>query len=279
MNVIRERFLSVGSDPELMLLNQQGKVVSAIDYIPGTKRQPLKVKHGYIQHDNIMAEFNSKPANTVEEFIRNHELIMQELTDFVSKHNLSLDLINSSVMADPLLLSNPETMRSGCEPDYNAWSEDGKDVNNPPSYYFSDLRACGGHVHIAFDQAVEDPFSRVVFARCLDMVLGVPSVVLDVNGAERKTLYGKAGAVRYKYKGRKTRDPYDGIEYRVLSNFWLSSTHLQRWVWNGVSEVYSDMHEVYAKASFYKDIIISIINNNDVTAAKKFCKMNGLSLA
>jgi len=56
----------------------------------------------------------------------------------------------------------------------------------------------------------------------MDLFLGVPSVLID-DGKERKKLYGKAGAYRYK--------PY-GVEYRTLSNFWVFEPGLIDWVWN-----------------------------------------------
>jgi hypothetical protein len=262
--------LVIGSDPEFLIRNSDNEVVSAIDYISGTKDYPLVSKHGMLQHDNIMAEVNSNPSSTLEEFILNHSLIMKDLEDHISKYNLHVDYSTSAHIASEMLLLNPATMRSGCEPDYNAWSDEGRETNRPPSYFSNNMRAAGGHIHISFDQAEEVEGSRVAFARTLDMILGVPSVILDVNGGLRKELYGKAGAVRYKHKSKK--DPYDGIEYRVLSNFWVGNKELQTWVWDGVNQVYSNLEELYSKALYHKDTIIEIINNNNTQLASQFCK-------
>ena len=262
--------LVIGSDPEFLLRNSKGEVVSAIDYISGTKDYPLKSEHGMLQHDNIMAEVNSLPSSTLEEFIAHHALIMQDLEKHIAVHNLHVDYTLSAHEASFELLANPATMRSGCEPDYDAWSEEGKRANRPPSYMSSNVRAAGGHIHISFDQAEAIEGSRVAFARTLDMVLGVPSIILDENGSLRKGLYGKAGAVRYKHKS--ANDPYDGIEYRVLSNFWVGSPELNTWVWDGVSKVYHNLEELYSKALYHKDTIIEIINNNNKELAIQFCK-------
>ena len=55
----------------------------------------------------------------------------------------------------------------------------------------------------------------------MDLFLGCPSIILDKDN-KRRELYGKAGAYRNK--------PY-GVEYRTLSNFWLTSSKLMQWVY------------------------------------------------
>ena len=54
----------------------------------------------------------------------------------------------------------------------------------------------------------------------MDFFLGLPSVLYDAD-TERRKLYGKAGAMRYK--------PY-GVEYRTLSNAWLKNKNRMKQV-------------------------------------------------
>ena len=55
----------------------------------------------------------------------------------------------------------------------------------------------------------------------MDLFLGLQSVVLD-SDERRKELYGKAGAHRIKKYG---------VEYRVLSNFWIENKGLMKWAY------------------------------------------------
>ncbi len=56
----------VGADPELMLVDSSGVLVSAIGIVPGTKEEPHPVSCGAVQHDNVNAEFNVEPSGTGE---------------------------------------------------------------------------------------------------------------------------------------------------------------------------------------------------------------------
>jgi hypothetical protein len=115
-------------------------------------------------------------------------------------------------------LADPRAHVFGCEPDFNVWT---LKPNPRPRATNPNLRSAGGHVHVAFKGSNVD---KVILGRKLDMFLGLWSVINDTDTA-RKELYGKAGAVRFK--------PY-GLEYRVLSNFWLKSDSNMATVWDMV---------------------------------------------
>lgn len=262
--------LIIGSDPEVFLKDQEGNTVSSIGIIPGSKRNPFNTLHGSVQPDNISAEFNSKPSSSREEFINNHKLIMKDLLDIVSPLGLSLD-ISASVMAKPKILKGKGALLAGCEPDANVWLK----ALNPPPILKGGLRAAGGHLHISFDQADTGGLkAREDFIKCCDLMLGVPSVVLDTDKRRRK-LYGKAGSTRFKFVAND--DPYNGAEYRTLSNFWLRSEELMGWAFDRVSLVYSNLNELTKVSEANKDSIISIINTGDAKAADTFMnKYNSL---
>lgn len=268
------KFFMVGSDPEAFIRDSSGELVSAIGLIPGTKSTPHPTPHGSIQHDNILAEFNSKPAKSLDEFINNHNLIISDLKEVLTPLNLNLDFIASALASDELL-SDPIARVAGCESDYDAWR---LCVNESASsaYAFGNVRAAGGHLHISFDQAFNDPMARIKMVRALDLVLGVPSVIHDPDDV-RRTLYGKAGAFRPKDTLLETPDPYDGVEYRTLSNFWLRSNELMAFVYKGVELCYNNLDELSEQALFYKDEIISIINGGQRDRALSFCHSNGIA--
>jgi hypothetical protein len=269
----KSKFFMVGSDPEAFIRDSSGQLVSAIGLVPGTKWAPHATPHGSIQHDNILAEFNSRPSASLGDFINNHRLIISDLEDVITPLGLHLDFI-ASAMASNELLSDPITRIAGCEADFDAWRLCANESAGA-AYASGNLRAAGGHLHISYDQAVGEPMNRIKMARALDLVLGVPSVIHDSDSA-RRTLYGKAGSFRPKDTLQETPDPYDGIEYRTLSNFWLRSDDLMSFVYKGVELCYHNLEALAEQAVFFKDEIIHIINTGDKEKAITFCSINNI---
>jgi hypothetical protein len=268
-----KKYLLVGSDPECFLRDSSGRLVSALGVIPGTKENPSKTQHGSIQVDNILAEFNSRPSASLLEFIENHRLIISDLESVIKPLDLHLDFV-ASALADDSLLSDPSTRLAGCDPDFSVWT---LSANEPADYSLTNIRGAGGHLHISFNQAEEEgDDARIKMVKALDLMLGVPSVILDKD-TDRRKYYGKAGSFRP--KGVDIGDPYYGIEYRTLSNFWLKSENLMAWAWSGVENVYNNLQSLSDLADNYRDSIISIIDNGDSESAISLCKEVGVVYA
>ena len=207
-----------GADPELMLSSPEGKLISAIPLIPGTKEKPTKVKCGAIQHDNVMAEFNVDPASTSEEFEHNTREVLRELTKFVAPNLL---LVQASAKYPKAALNSEEARIFGCDPDFDSWTLMMNEFDNTKAA--GSFRSAGGHFHIGYKDSTKemlsDPYGKVEVVKMLDIFQGVPSVLLDPDptSAKRRSLYGKAGSHR----------PKDyGVEYRALGNFWVRSPSL-----------------------------------------------------
>jgi len=98
--------------------------------------------------------------------------------------------------------------------------------------------------------------------------LGIPSVHLDTDTL-RKSLYGKAGAFR---------PTSYGLEYRVLSNFWLKSEELTKWAYNGAHHAYAMVANKGEK--FFDEIgqeIQDCINNSDKELSSSLIKRYNLA--
>lgn len=262
---------TIGSDPEVFLRDKEGNLVSSIGLLGGTKKKPVATPHGFIQEDNVTAEFNSRPASSLDEFIENHRLIIQDLNDILVPLDLSVDISGSALFSDELL-SHPKARIAGCEPDYNAWT---RGRNIPTSYEDTNMRAAGGHLHIGFERAATDPVSRLAFTKALDLELGLPSVILDPDYARRE-MYGKAGSHRPKFL---TKDGFDGIEYRVLSNFWLKSEGLLRFVYKKVQKVESELDYLSELADSISDELVNVINHGNSEDAIILCNSMGVEYA
>lgn len=245
----------VGADPELFIRNPNtGDFVSAHDRVPGTKYEPFKVPSGAIQVDGTALEFNIDPASTVDEFVNNINVVRATLHSYVPGYN---------VVAEPVAYFNEKyftwevpshAKELGCEPDFCGWT---RDINPRPDPGFTPMRTASGHIHIGWTEGA-DTYDKKHFEYCakvarqMDYYLGVPSLLWDQDATRRK-LYGKAGAFRPK--------PY-GVEYRVLSNRWLTSDELMRWVYDAVQQGMSDaLGDLWAEDKF-GDKAQFIIDNN-----------------
>ena len=209
--------ISIGADPELFVQNNDGKIISAEGLIGGTKNKPKNItdKGHAIQEDNIMVEFNIPPSRTSEEFIENLEYVEEYLETLLSLKNLKLNY-NASAELDPKYLQTKQAKLFGCEPDYNVYL---KEANKAPTAK-TNLRTCGGHIHVGYDNPSIKSAELIVYA--MDILLGLPSIELDKDN-RRKEMYGLAGCFRFKEYG---------VEYRSLSNFWLENKELKKWAFD-----------------------------------------------
>jgi hypothetical protein len=146
----------------------------------------------------------------------------------------------------------------GCDPDWNAWTRELNPV--PDTSAHPNLRCAGGHLHVGwlFGEDRINPEDETHkghgfdLARQFDWFLGAWAVQKDPD-VTRRSLYGKAGACRIK--------PY-GMEYRVLSNFWVQNKDTRRQVWNRMQEAINQMQRAEFSKSYpqFTQDMIKIIN-------------------
>lgn len=237
-----------GADPELFLCDANGKFISAIGKIGGSKKAPKAIGRGCaIQEDNVAVEFNIEPAETVDQFVASCQFALEHLTMVAAEQNLFLS-ITASKEFTPDQLQHIRAKLFGCDPDYNAWTGL---QNDPPKALNKALRSAGGHIHFG----VKLPSLQM--ARWSDVVLGLKSVIEDPD-TERRGLYGKAGAFRGK--------PY-GIEYRTLSNYWLKSPEMMRKIFARSQKVVQLVQAGYTLEDKDGFQIQKAINESDIALA------------
>lgn len=248
---IDETKVLVGADPEYFV-EKNGTIVSAIGLIGGSKEKPLPVSCGALQEDNVLAEVNIHPCSTTEDWLFNLKSVEQDLLERLGG-GFKIKVKSSHLFAPEILCEKPEALVFGCDPDYNCYTGE----LNPSPDACTALRTAGGHVHIGYEGVSIK--RSVKLCKALDVVLGIPSVILDRDN-ERRKMYGKAGAFRPK--------PY-GVEYRTLSNFWLQSDSLKGWVFNsakGINRAISIADSVFKSTS--ESDVQGIINNSDSKSAQ-----------
>lgn len=213
--------LTFGCDPEFFIQDKHGNFVSSIGKVGGSKAKPrpLPDAPGSVQEDNVAVEFNIIPVVDVNGWLQSIRQVMTSIEKELNAKGLVSNRSAPSVLFKPQELKHPKAMEFGCEPDYDAWSKQENPKPVAPKG-LENLRTAGGHIHVGYDSPDFDKAINLI--RAMDVFLGVPSVTLD-NDQRRRELYGKPGAFRFK--------PY-GVEYRTLSNFWISDTIYMNWVWD-----------------------------------------------
>jgi len=246
----------VGCDPEYFVA-QNGVFKSAYGLIKGDKKNPQRVNRGAVQVDGMALEFNIDPASSEDEFCININEVMTQLKAMVPDYeHLAVPV---ATFDEAYMKQQPEeALELGCDPDYNGWTG----AANPRPDGDRPFRTASGHVHIGWTEGESivdyDHISRCnIIVKQLDFYLGLPSLIYD-NDTKRREMYGKAGACRYKSYG---------VEYRTLSNRWLNSDMLKRWVFRATQagvEAAMAGHLLFEKYGDVQDII----NTSDVEKAK-----------
>lgn len=257
--------LLVGADPEVFV-QQAGKYLSAYGMIPGNKENPYAVDNGAVQVDGMALEFNILPADSSETFLFNITSVMQQLREMVPGFDVVADPV-ATFTEEYLKEQPPEALELGCDPDYNGWT---LQENKKPDFRLP-MRTGAGHVHIGFSEGlpVNEEHLKLCgrMAKQLDFYLGLPSVLLDPD-VRRRSMYGQAGAFRPKHYG---------VEYRVLSNFWLKQNELIEWVFNNSTSGLLRMRDGEELVEQYGDIQ-AVINSSDKAEASRIIEQAGIPM-
>jgi hypothetical protein len=256
--------LKIGADPELFIRdNKTGKIISAYGLFPGTKEEPYAVKHGAIQVDGMAAEYNIHPATTSEKFVFYHLSVLCDLRDEIKARNPELDFSFAFVpvadFGEEYIAEQPLVAKQlGCTPDFNAWNDG--NINPTPDAEMP-FRTASGHIHLGWGDDLEIDDAEHIEACCmmvkqLDSSLAGPYILLEgLEGSRRRDLYGKAGAFRPKKYG---------VEYRVLSNSWLTNTWYMSNIFQSTMSCFNDLlggYKSYENGVSKK--IVGWINNYD----------------
>lgn len=223
---INGRNFTIGADPEFFVKNF-GKLVSAYGLIPGSKEVPFKVPKGAVQVDGMALEFNIDPAEDYEAFEDNMTSVMSSIIGMVPGYEIFVEPV-ADFGAEYIQSQPDEAKILGCSPDFNAYTK----MANPIPNGETPFRTASGHVHIGWTDEPVDVEDESHLEACraltksLDLWLGLPSMLWDGDD-RRRSLYGAAGAFRPK--------PY-GMEYRVLSNKWISNPLYRKTVYYNTIE-------------------------------------------
>lgn len=269
MSLIFPNKFSFGTDPEFFIVGKKtGRFFPAYPEIPGTKKEPRRLDGGMIQRDGLALEVNTRAVFTINDFETVFNLVMRQAEGFVRKGcKISYDHSSAHFDLETMKELPADVLELGCDPDFSGYTRE----ENPRPDQHPTMRTASGHIHIGtFYSSISetDHFMECCdLAQHLDYYLGVPSIIMDRDGAERRKMYGQAGAFRPKRYG---------IEYRVLSNFWLKTPELRKWAFDNTMKAITDFQKEIWLPGDYRDAALNIINNDDVDAAIDLCKKTGI---
>lgn len=258
--------VTIGSDPELfVVIEETGEVVTAEPYIKGTKDEPFVFdinNAGFCTSlDNVMAEYTIPSVTSAKEMCSAIFHGVNFINEQLPKGLKTLAV--GSAILDEKYLQTVAAKTFGCEADFNVWL---RSQNPRPDAKNKQLRTAGGHIHIGYANPTMDLNEKLV--KACDIYLGLESILLD-NDDRRREMYGKAGCFRF---------PKHGIEYRVLSNFWIKSTELVEWAFNGAMNAVQFVNNEQEISDEEGLLIQRAINESDKKLAEELIKKYQLQL-
>lgn len=262
----------LGSDPELFLTREikgEKSFYSPEGIISGTKSEPDYIdgsEYRAILLDNVSLEFLTMPADNVDDFIEEHDFMVQYCRTAMSVYGLEVSL-DSVAKFNPHFLDTDNAKEFGCSESFNAKS--GK-ANIMPDASESNKRSCGGHLHVSIDDYTMTFDDCKEITKIMDLHLGVPSVIMSKDTERRKMFYGKAGEFRHQ------RERY--LEYRALDNFWIFDERLMQWTWDATEKSLRLFLDGFRVDKDKYNTIEGIINNYDIKDAKELCDTDNLLL-
>ena len=247
----------IGADPEVFLVDLNGKPISAVGLEKGTKDFPYKIDNdGHaVQVDNVMLEFNVPPADNPKKLLKSINFVLDYWRNkFHGKYKIE---IAPSLIFSPDQLRTEEAKMFGCSPDFDAWEEK---VNEPPDPE-TNLRTAGAHVHVGYKEPTMEKSLDLV--KLFDLFITLPSLFYD-DDVKRRKMYGKAGAFRFK--------PY-GFEARQLSNFWIKEYKYIEFIFNQVEKCFAWYNDgLKLNLNNAGKNVVKAINTNDKKLAEKLIK-------
>jgi hypothetical protein len=211
---------TIGTDPELFVGSASGELIAVCGKLGGTKGKPIDLGDGIgLQEDNVMLEYNIEPSRSPMDFAMAVTAGLATVTQYAQR-KMGQDVVPLRGVAEydvpGTQLVHPLAQRFGCSPDFDSHARgNAAPAVDPKRLRTANgaMRFAGGHVHMGYSNPHNVP--DFVVASFADLFLGLPSIMDGDLQKQRRGMYGAPG--RY-------RPTSYGIEYRVLSNYWIWET-------------------------------------------------------
>ena len=269
-------YLNFGSDPEFFFckktaFGRKGAVVGSEKILPEGGLVLQGRSKASIVRDGVQAELNPVQNTCRQRCANEIASNFRTIAELVKTKKVTINWnpivrVTKSEM-DSL---SPKSKIFGCMPSKNAYEEK---VEQPDAATYP-FRSAGGHIHIGYVYPTGQDQARDILTKensndvvkILDIIVGNTCVLIDRHpgNIERRKAYGRAG---------EYRKPSHGIEYRVLSNFWLQNYVLMSMAYGlvrlGINMFALPEAREALMAAVTEENIRNAINNNDFELAMK----------
>lgn len=267
----------LGCDPEFFF-KSKGEVIGAEKFIPeeGIAHDANHGGQSKFIIDGVQAELNPSPsncrANLANEIAACFNMLSKQITK--SGKDISVDFSRTiEISKENLMELNEKAREFGCAPSMSTNKKKAAIKINKIDPMEYRIRAAGGHIHIGktdFNKGLTRALTtdHIKTVNMLDILCGNTAVLVDRDegNIERRKVYGRAGEFRL---------PEHGLEYRTLSNFWLTAYPLMSFSFGmarlAVQLVADERHSDEFYEAFTSSVkakkIRDAINNNDFDLA------------
>ena len=222
-----------GCDPEIFVMaGAKPRLLPAFKFLPTQKEVMQKVKpprgtYSYdgtptaaAYRDGFAAEYYTYPISCHSFLVDYIRAGLKKVLAAAQAHDKTAKLTmrnTFTISAATMNAATDDDVALGCMPSLNAYGNEPKLPDNGRAFK---LRFTGGHVHLGMTPPSEKVAAEIV--KGCDIAAAIPAVAIFANmdSPVRRQFYGRAGEFRI---------PKHGVEYRTLSNAWLTGpaiTHL-----------------------------------------------------
>lgn len=269
--IARRLACTIGTDPEIFVVDKKGEVVPAWTYLPPkTKGTAYKTADGAftgnVYWDGFQAEFTTHAGISCLAQMADcvHTGLKTIYKAARTKHPEATLTLKSVVQVSDKVLreAKPEHVAFGCAPSYNLYGLTGNTQDGSQVPY----RFAGGHIHVGMPGASKEVIEQTV--AIMDAVLGVAAVSMfaKYDNPLRRQYYGLPG---------EYRTPSHGLEYRTLSNAWIAHPLIMHMTFDlaraAAGLVSEGMTSVW-KAD--RDEVVETILHHNVDKARDILKRN-----
>lgn len=248
-----------GSDPEIFVVDKNNIVIPSFRFLGDKKTGANPFWDGYQGEFNIAAQ--SCLDGSVLQIQDQLNKLLREARKYDKDAKLSI-IPTMDIPPHMLKEDDDKYVQFGCMPSKNVYGMKGKvaDGRDVP------FRSAGGHIHLELTEKQKKSIPEYV--KALDAILGVACVSLfgKYDDVRRREYYGLAG---------EYRTPSHGLEYRPLSNVWLSHPTIMYIVFEMARKVISLVDKgLFHLWKYDENDVITAINDCNIPLACEIMKSN-----
>lgn len=269
LSSVSGRGMTLGSDPEVFVVGENGKVIPSWKFLSSQKeavKNKASVYDTAVYWDGFQAEWTTKQDTCLAFMVDSMQYGMQKVLNAAKVVDPKAKLTHECLVVvdrEELQRAEEKFVELGCKPSLNAWGI--KPLVVPDCRALVE-RSAGMHMH--FGKIVEEKKLYPEIVKGMDAVLA-PTMGLVLQGlenAQRRQWYGRTGEYRL---------PKHGLEYRTISSTAMVHPAVVHFCFELGRFVFSlvemGLQGVWKTS---KEEIFAAVNDGDLGVARKIVERN-----